>query len=122
MADLSSDIRLAVDSGEVVFGLRSVLKSIKENTTKLIIATSKNKEQNLLEIKHLASISNTRIITFEGNPIALGALCGKPFSVSMLSIIKPGNSRILETSNKESKIEAEPEEINTEEISLEKGE
>ncbi|MCL4411212.1 50S ribosomal protein L30e, partial [Candidatus Marsarchaeota archaeon] len=30
-----------------------------------------------------------------GNPIELGAVCGKPYSVSTLAIIEAGNSNIL---------------------------
>jgi large subunit ribosomal protein L30e len=95
MADLSNDIRLAVDSGKTALGLNSVMDSIKENDAKLIIIASKNKKQNMGDIQHMADIAGIKIIKFEGNPVELGAVCGKPFSVSTLSIIEPGNSSIL---------------------------
>ncbi|MCL4363016.1 50S ribosomal protein L30e [Candidatus Marsarchaeota archaeon] len=95
MADLANDIRLAVDSGETALGINKVIDSIKGNTAKLIIAASINKTEALQDVMHLAKISDLSVITFEGNSLELGAICGKPFSVSVLSIIKPGNSSIL---------------------------
>ena len=95
MTDLANDIRLAVDSGETALGINKVIDSIKGNTAKLIIAASINKTEALQDVMHLAKISDLSVITFEGNSLELGAICGKPFSVSVLSIIKPGNSSIL---------------------------
>lgn len=96
MPDLSNDIRLAVDSGSTALGIRSVLKSVKTNKAKLIIAASKNKAENISNIKHLAGVSGINFTEFSGTPVDLGTLCGKPFSVSVLSIIDPGHSKILE--------------------------
>ena len=95
MADLANDIRLAVDSGETALGINKVIDSIKGNTAKLIIAASINKTEALQDVMHLAKISDLSVITFEGNSLELGAICGKPFSVAVLSIIKPGNSSLL---------------------------
>ncbi len=96
MADISNDIRLAVDSGVTRIGIRSVVKSVKKNEAKLVIAASKNKAENLGEIEHLAKVAGIRFIRYESNPVELGTVCGKPFSVSMLSIVNPGNSKILD--------------------------
>jgi large subunit ribosomal protein L30e len=96
MADLAGDIRLAVDSGETAIGFRSVSASLHSNTSKLIIIARKNRKETMDDIMHLTKVSNTGYIIFEGNPMELGAICGKPFSVSVISINKPGNSHILE--------------------------
>ncbi|MGC8652331.1 MAG: 50S ribosomal protein L30e [Candidatus Micrarchaeia archaeon] len=103
MADLSSGIRLAVDSGKVAFGLKSVISSIKEGTAKLIIVSSSSRKSDSEDIKHIAKIADMHVIEFNGDPVALGAVCGKPFSVSTLSIIDPGNSDIIESSKESDK-------------------
>ncbi len=95
MADLSRDIRLAVDSGKAALGINSTLGSINSNTSKLIIIASKNKGDRVNDIMHLAKISNVKVQLFEGTPMNLGVVCGKPFSVSAISIMEPGNSNIL---------------------------
>ncbi len=96
MAETSSEIRLAVDSGETAIGVRSVIRSIRSDSAKLVIIASKNKESNRSNVEHLAKVSGIRTYEYNGTPADLGTLCGKPFSVSMLSIISAGNSKILE--------------------------
>ena len=96
MADITKDIRLAVDSGKTAIGINKVVESIKDDTARLVVVASKNKKDTLQDIAHMAKISNIKVMTFEGTSIELGAVCGKPFSVSALSIIDQGNSKILE--------------------------
>lgn len=95
MADLARDLRLAVDSGKAALGINSTLNSISSNTSKMIIIASKNKADRVNDIMHLAKISNVRVQLFDGTPMNLGVVCGKPFSVSTISIMEPGNSNIL---------------------------
>ncbi len=95
MADLANDIRLAVDSGKTAIGLNTVVESIKNSTAKLIIIAEKSKPSNLQDILHIADIAGIRVLKFQGNPVELGAVCGKPFSIATLSIIEAGNSNIL---------------------------
>jgi large subunit ribosomal protein L30e len=95
MADLANDIRLAVDSGKTALGLNTVIESIKDSSAKLVIVAQKNKESTLLDVVHIAGIAGIKILKFDGNPVELGAVCGKPFSVSTLAVIEPGNSNIL---------------------------
>ncbi|HUY69938.1 MAG TPA: 50S ribosomal protein L30e [Candidatus Baltobacteraceae bacterium] len=96
LADLANDIRLAVDSGETAIGINSVEKSIKSNTAKVIVLASNNKKETAEDLMHLAKIANIRVLTLKGNSMDLGAICGKPFSVSAVSVINAGNSKILE--------------------------
>ncbi len=95
MADLTNDIRLAVDSGKTAVGLNTVIDSIRDSSAKLVIIASKNKEGTAQDIMHMAGIAGIKVIKFDGNPVELGAVCGKPFSVSALSVIEAGNSNIL---------------------------
>ncbi len=100
MTDLSGEIRLAVDSGVTALGINEVIKSIREDKAKLVIAATSNKETTLQDVVHLAKVANLKVTLFEGNPIELGAICGKPYSVSVMSVIEPGNSSILNDVNK----------------------
>lgn len=95
MADLANDIRLAVDSGEVAVGLNKAIDTVKEHTSKTIVIATTNKKETIEDVNHIAKIANVRVLKFNGTSMDLGAVCGKPFSVSVLSIIKPGNSNIL---------------------------
>jgi large subunit ribosomal protein L30e len=98
MADLANNIRLAVDSGKVALGVNKVMDSVKENKAKLIVVAAKNRADILQDIHHASKISNVKTVTFEGDSMELGAVCGKPYSVSVLSVIEEGHSKILEES------------------------
>jgi large subunit ribosomal protein L30e len=43
----------------------------------------------------IKSEKNLFIHTFDGSSVALGKACGKPFMVSTLAIVDPGESDIL---------------------------
>jgi large subunit ribosomal protein L30e len=96
MADLANNIRLAVDSGKVALGVNKVMDSIRENNAKLIVVAAKNKPQILQDIQHITKVSNIKTLTFDGNSVELGAVCGKPYSVSVLAVIEEGHSKIFE--------------------------
>ncbi len=95
MANLTSDIRLAVDSGAVAIGINSVMDSIATGKAKLVIASSKNKPGELSDIEHVAKLADVKVIVFDGDSIQLGTVCGKPYSVSAISILDQGDSNIL---------------------------
>ncbi len=95
MANLASDIRLAVDSGEVAIGINSVMESISSGKAKLVVASVKNKPGVLSDIEHVTKLADIKLIVFDGDSIQLGTVCGKPYSVSVMSIIEQGNSNIL---------------------------
>lgn len=97
MANLANDIRLAVDSGKTALGMNSAIDSIKSNAAKLVIIASKSGEGVLQDVLHMAKVSNIRTIVFEGTSMELGTVCGKPYSVSVLSIMEQGNSTILDS-------------------------
>lgn len=96
MADLASDIRLAVDSGTAALGMNKVLDSLKDNSAKLVVAAQANKAENLRDVVHIAKIAGVKVLIFPGNSMELGAVCGKPYSVSVLAVAEQGNSKILE--------------------------
>ncbi len=94
-SSISGDIRLAVDSGVTEIGANRVLKSIRENTAKLVIMAENGNNESMLEVEHLAKITKTKVLTISGTPARLGSICGKPYHISMISIIEPGHSGIL---------------------------
>ena len=100
---LASAIRLAVESGKVDFGSRRGLKSGILGKTKLFVLASNTPMEVRDSIIKYSKASEIPIIIFEGNNMELGSICGKPFSVSVLSIYEAGNSTIFDIANKEKK-------------------
>ena len=89
----SQSIRLAVDSGKVEFGLDKALKKALNGGAKVVVI-AKNCPRGS-ELKDYCNSSKTPTVEFEGTGMELGAVCGKPFSISALSVIEEVNSDIL---------------------------
>ncbi len=95
MSDLNNDLRLAIDTGKVSFGYRSLTRSINGDTAKVVIIAAKGKREIIDDVMHACNIAGIRVIKFNGNSIELGAACGKPHSVNGLAVLDAGNSNIL---------------------------
>lgn len=91
--DVGQSIRLAVDSGKVELGSKKAIKFSLVGGVKLVIASRNCPDAK--NLKENCTHSKTPFVEFEGNGVELGAVCGKPFSVSVLSVVEEGNSDIL---------------------------
>jgi large subunit ribosomal protein L30e len=95
MMDLQKSIRLAVDTGSVVLGMRRCKKLALSGKSKLVIFSGNCPLEDKQELEHACSLSGIRAMEFKGTSVELGTVCGKPFSVSALSVLEAGNSDIL---------------------------
>lgn len=89
MIDDNLLIKQAVDTGEVIIGARRTEKAVKKKVAKLVVTASNCPTYPWL-IK-----SGVKTYRFKGDSLSLGSACGKPFPVSILTIIDPGESGIL---------------------------
>lgn len=87
--DIGREIRKAIETGNVILGVDQTKRAIREGNAKLVVL-SENCPDSFLRTQ-----SNTRSIRFEGSNVDLGSACGKPFSVSALAVLDPGESEIL---------------------------
>ncbi|MEM3397037.1 MAG: 50S ribosomal protein L30e [Thermoplasmata archaeon] len=90
---LENSLRLAVQTGKVVYGHDRTAKMAKEKKVKLIVVASNYNEDRELVEKN--SYNGVPVLRFSGTNVELGRICGKKFAVSVLGIIDPGNSNIL---------------------------
>ena len=93
---MNSDLRMAVDSGEVVLGIEETTRAINVSSAKLVIVSAVGNEATVSDLVHICGIAGVKLLKFAGNSMDLGAVCGKPYSVSSLAVISAGNSKILE--------------------------
>jgi len=87
MIDVARALKVAVDTGEVRFGLRSVRHAAKSGKARLVVVAA-NCPDDLSGI-------GAKLLPFPGTNAELGAACGKPFSVAALAVLDPGDSNIL---------------------------
>lgn len=98
--DIETEIRRAVDSGKVLIGFRECEKNVLKGIGKLLIVSKKLDEKKREKLKHIADVSEIPCIELEKGPMELGAICGKPYRASVMLIIDPGKSKVLEATKK----------------------
>lgn len=87
MIDIARALKVAVDTGEVRFGTRTVRQVARTGKARLVVVAS-NCPDDLSGV-------NAKVYRFPGTNAELGAACGKPFSISALAVLDPGDSNIL---------------------------
>jgi len=97
---LISAIRLTVESGKVDFGIKTGISALLSGAAKLYVVAENTPEEYQKKVFELAKKSNVPVIVFPGSTMELGAVCGKPFPVSVLSIYDIGNSNIMDYARK----------------------
>jgi large subunit ribosomal protein L30e len=109
MINIDKAIGTAVKTGKVLFGASKAVESVKLNRAKLIVLASNCPRNVMDDIRNYSRFSNIPLVIYKGDSIDLGAICGKPFMVSALTVREPGDSDILRLSE-----EAEREELEAE--------
>ena len=79
----------SITTGKVEFGVDQTTKAVKDGKAQMVVI-SRN-----CPSAELRGDIGVKVHVFEGNNMELGAMCGKPFSVSALVIIDKGSSNIL---------------------------
>jgi len=82
-------IRQAVDTGDVLIGARNAEKAVRKKTAKMLVIST-----NCPEYPWMKDVT-VKIHRFKGNGLDLGAACGKPYSISVLAVLSPGESNVL---------------------------
>jgi large subunit ribosomal protein L30e len=93
--DIDKAITSAVKTGKVSFGACSAVQSAQTGKAKLIILASNCPKDVRGDVEHYSKLSNVPLMVHKGTSLDLAAVCGRPFSVSALSIREAGDSEIL---------------------------
>jgi len=93
--DINKAIATTVRTGKVFFGAKNTIKTAKIGKAKLIIVAANCPRSIREDIEHYCKLSNIPIVIYNGTSTDLGMACGKPFTVSALTIRDPGDSEIL---------------------------
>ena len=95
MIDVNKAIATTAKTGKIQLGANSALKSAKTKKAKLIIVASNCPQETRKVIEYYCQLSDIPVSIYKGTSVDLGAVCGKPFEVSALSVREPGDSNIL---------------------------
>jgi large subunit ribosomal protein L30e len=90
MIDINRALKTAATTGDVRFGLSETKKSMQKGDARLVVVAN-----NCPERESLSGQTGTRVLVFGGTNVELGSACGKPYAISALAVVNPGESNIL---------------------------
>ncbi len=82
---LAKELKKIIKTGKIYIGIKQAKKAISNGEAKLLIIANNAPEK---------IDANVPIIEFEGDGFDLGAICGKPFSVSVVTVVSEGESKL----------------------------
>jgi len=105
LTDIINALQTCVRTGQVVIGSRKTIKLAMHGKAKLIVLASNAPPEIKRDIKYYAKLSKIPVLEIPSTNIELGTIVGKPFGVSSMAIINPGQSNILDLVKEVEKIE-----------------
>ncbi|KAA0003909.1 MAG: 50S ribosomal protein L30e [Thermoplasmata archaeon] len=87
--DIEKELSRVLSSGKVKIGFKEALRT--EDAKMYIVSRDCPRKKELMEMK-----DDVPMYVYHGNNIELGKACGKPFGISVITIIDEGKSNILE--------------------------
>ena len=96
MSSVDHELRMALRTGRVQLGSKVAIRELRRGRARMAIISSNCQAKTREEIETHGKLSNIPVLNHQKDSIDLGVLCGKPFSVSVIVINDPGDSKILE--------------------------
>jgi len=90
MIDMARALKTAATTGDVRFGLAETRRSLGKSEAKMVVFAS-----NCPDTSIVPPGSKVKVHMFKGTNVELGNACGKPFAISVLAVVSPGESNIL---------------------------
>jgi large subunit ribosomal protein L30e len=92
---LNQPIASAVSTGKCKIGAKSSIDAVKNGEAKLVVVAANCPKDERDDIQRYSELAGVKVQTFEGTSWDLGEVVGKPFMVSAIAVIEPGDSKIL---------------------------
>ncbi len=94
--DIQKSIRMASDTGKVLLGHNSSVQSINQGKPKIVLIAKNVSQDVMIEITKKCKLSEVPHYIYEGTSMELGSVCGKPYPISIMSVLEEGDSDILD--------------------------
>jgi len=82
------EIRKLLDSEKLLLGTDRTLKAMRSGTLKKIYIASNIDKKIKEDIEHYKEMSDFEILELKENNVDLGTICKKPFSISVIGLVK----------------------------------
>ncbi len=92
--DIARQLKQGINTGNIVFGQRQTVSQCSNGGAKLVIIAANCPESFINDLRSSNPSMPIHQVTLVNRQ--LGAACGKPFPVSSLCILDPGQSDLLQ--------------------------
>ena len=92
--DIARQLKQGINTGNIVFGQRQTTSECSKGEAKIVLIAAKCPESFVDDLRNAhptIPIHQVKMVNRQ-----LGAACGKPFPVSSLCVIDPGQSDLLQ--------------------------
>jgi len=100
-SDLESQIALAIKTGSVLFGSKTVLSAAANGKVKAVVVASNYGGEDLERLKEICAFSEIPLIIYGKSSLQLGRISLRNHPVAVLGIRSPGESTIVGPAEKE---------------------
>lgn len=90
------ELKRCFRTGKVLAGIKETEESILLGKTKGVIVSRDLPKLNFLRIKYVCDLAKVPFLSIEYTPLEIGKVVGLSYSISALSIIDEGKSKILQ--------------------------
>ncbi len=80
------EISEALEGDKVIIGTERTLKALKKGELKKVFLSSNTSSEVIEDVEKFAQLSGVEVVRLEHPNDELGALCKKPFSISVLGL------------------------------------
>ncbi|MGQ4872514.1 MAG: 50S ribosomal protein L30e [Promethearchaeia archaeon] len=103
--DIDTNIKVAYKTGKIVYGKKQVLKGLREDKFKMLIVANNIPKEFYNQLTYYNSLMDNKLYIhkYKGSSWDLGLACAKPYMISVIGVIDPGDSDLLTLKSKSSK-------------------
>ncbi len=100
LQEIERQIRMAVETGDVVLGSNQTIKLLKLGKPKLVIVAANCPADIREDIEYYAELADIPVFVYPGTSMELGDVCGRPHVVASMAVLDDGESDLIATVRK----------------------
>ncbi len=93
--ELNRQIRMALETGDVILGANKTIRALKMGEPKLVIISMDCPEDIREDVEYYAELAEIPVFVYPGTSIELGDACGRPHVVATMAVLDDGESNLL---------------------------
>ena len=101
--DIDTNIKVAYKTGKIIYGKNTVLKELRKDAFKMLILAKNCPKELESQLNYYNELMGNKLFfhKYKGSSHELGLACAKPYWISVIGIIDPGDSDLLSLKTKQ---------------------